>query len=109
MATLSARRAVERRCVIYITVFNLSPVGVLEILVMVSKICACACASRDEVYFRTNGRKRKKGEPSVQFGARAILSALKSEKSRTGSSKTSRSTVGSVALMKARAIAILCH
>jgi hypothetical protein len=39
IATLSARRAVESRWVINITVLSLSPVGVLEILFIVSKIC----------------------------------------------------------------------
>jgi hypothetical protein len=38
IATLSARRAVESRWVINITVFNLSPVCARDILVMVSNI-----------------------------------------------------------------------
>ena len=38
IATLSARRAVESRCVMNMTVFDLSPLEVLEILVMVSNI-----------------------------------------------------------------------
>ena len=50
MAILSARRAVDSRCVIKMTVFVRSPVGDVEICSTVSKILLCACASSEDVY-----------------------------------------------------------
>ena len=92
IATLSARRAVERRCVINMTVFRLLPDGGWEIFVIVSKIWFCACASREEVYVECQRLKKSSGK-----------------RTRTGSSNKSKSTLGSFALMKARARAIRCH
>lgn len=49
IAILSARRAVDRRCVIKITLLILSPVGAHETRATVSKTRFCACASSDDV------------------------------------------------------------
>lgn len=49
MAILSARRAVESRCVIHTTVFVRSPEGDRDIDSMVSNISFCACPSSEDV------------------------------------------------------------
>ena len=49
IAILSARRAVESRCVMNMTVFSFSPDDDRDIFSIVSKMLFCACASSEEV------------------------------------------------------------
>lgn len=49
IAILSARRAVDSRCVINMVVFIRSPFSEREIWSIVSNILCCACASKDDV------------------------------------------------------------